>query len=124
VNQEYQGRCLFNDTRVSTLAESHDEVVGKFDHSVSLLKEQQDRGRRRYGESRLQPSALWSLTGEMEAWKRLGEGHSAEAQRNISWQQHADNFCPVLRVPNEHGAALGAGCSRGVDCRWRGQRKA
>ena len=83
MNQEYQGRCLFNDTRVSTLAEPHDEVVGKFDHSVSLLKEQQDRGRRRYGESRLQPSPLWSLTGEMEAWKRLGEGHSAEAQRDI-----------------------------------------
>jgi hypothetical protein len=113
VNQEYQGRCLFNDTRVSTLAEPHDEVVGKFDHSVSLLKEQQDRGRRRYGESRLQPSALWSLTGEMEAWKRLGEGHSAEAQRNISKQQ-AGNFYPVLRVPNVHGAAQGAGCIRGV----------
>ncbi len=123
MNQEYQGRCLFNDTRVSTLAEPHDEVVGKFDHSVSLLKEQQDRGRRRYGESRLQPSPLWSLTGEMEAWKRLGEGHSAEAQRNISWQ-HAGNFCPVLRVPIAHDEALGAGINRGVDCRLIGQRTA
>ena len=60
------------------------------------------------------PPRYGHLRDERETWKQLGEGHSADAQRTRSGQQ-ADNFCPVLRVPNAHGAAPGAGCIRGVE---------